>query len=217
METPLDRGPEYRAARQELRDNVNLNHAYEEAKLAVCERRHVGAVVAIGPSLVIVGTGYNGTPSGKPHCSFEEKGCERGLRSKEDVPPGGDYNAPGWKCSALHAEHNAILTAIEAVGRAALIGGTIYCTDEPCSQCATLIESVGITRIITRERLMREFGDRRDPKSVQHNLDLYPVEDEPVCERKGCGHFMSRHWDPAFLTHTSCTTGCGCWKPLRAA
>lgn len=215
MTTHVDRSPEYRAERRELRDRVNLNHAYEEARLAVCTRRHVGAVVAIGESLNIVGTGYNGTASGKPHCSFEEKGCERGLRSKEDVPPGGDYNAPGWTCSALHAEHNAILTAIEAVGRERLRGGTIYITDEPCPQCAALIESVGITRIVTRERLMREFGDRRDPELVQHNKDLYPVDDPEICERQGCGHVLSRHRQRYPEAYGRCRAGCGCWEPLR--
>jgi dCMP deaminase len=214
VESPLDRGPEYRAARRELRDKVNLNHAYEEASLAICTRRQVGAFVAIGPSLVVVGTGYNGTPPGKPHCSFEEKGCERGLRSKEEVPPGGDYNAPGWTCKALHAEHNAILTAVEAVGRPALAGGTIYITDEPCPQCATLIESVGITRIITRERLMREFGDRRDPKSVKRNKELCPVGDPEICERQGCGHVLTRHRKQLMDPYGRCQAGCGCWAPL---
>lgn len=215
MTETMERSPEYRAARRALRDRVNLNHAYEEAQLAVCERRHVGAVVAIGPALVIVGTGYNGTPPGKPHCSFEEKGCERGLRSKEDVPPGGDYNAPGWRCSALHAEHNAILTAIEAVGRASLKDSTIYITDEPCPQCLALIESVGIPRIITRERLMREYGDKRDPEMVHHNKNLYPIDDPAVCERIGCAHVLGSHWDVNKRVHTHCRFGCGCWEPLK--
>jgi dCMP deaminase len=213
----MDRGHEYRNARNELRDLVNLGHAEGESRMAICTRRHVGAVVVSGgPTPRVLGTGYNGTGPGKPHCSFEEKGCERGLRSKEDVPPGGDYNAPGWRCSAIHAEHNAILMAIEAHGREALQGATLYCTDEPCPQCSVLIEAVGIVRVVTRARLMAEWGDQRDPKFVETNKSLYPVDDPPVCERKGCGHFIGRHvFDSGAGTHTSCMVGCGCWAPLK--
>jgi dCMP deaminase len=215
MERPVERGPEYEQQRKELRDKVNLKHAHGEAEMAICTRRHVGAVITAGSPPNIVGTGYNGTGSGKPHCSFEEKGCERGLRSKEDVPPGGDYNAPGWRCSAIHAEHNAVLQAVAAVGREALKGATIYITDEPCPQCEALIGAMGITRIVTRERLMREWGDNRDPRSIAYNTDRYPVDDPPVCERRGCGHVLTSHWDPTTRQHTHCRFKCGCWEPLK--
>jgi deoxycytidylate deaminase len=212
----LDRGPDYRTARDELRDQVNLEHAEGEARMAICTRRHVGAVVvSAGPTPRILGTGYNGTGPGKPHCSFEEKGCERGLRSKEDVPPMGDYNTPGWRCSAIHAEHNAILMAIEAFGREALRGAALCCTDEPCPQCAVLIEAVGIVRVVTRKRLMYADGDVRDPRLVETNKALYPVDSMPVCERKGCGHFIGRHaYDEKTKQHGVCVVGCGCESPL---
>jgi deoxycytidylate deaminase len=214
MEPPVERGPEYKRQRKELRDRINLGHAYAEAEMAICVRRHVGAVIVGGTPPRILGTGYNGTGPGKPHCSFEEKGCERGLRTKEEVPPGGDYNQPGWRCSGIHAEHNAVLQAIEAVGKAALRGATSFCTDEPCMQCAVLLDSLGI-QVVTRQRLMEEYGDDRDPKHVEHNKNLYPVDDPPVCERRGCGHVLASHWDPNTRQHTHCRTGCGCWEPLK--
>lgn len=217
------------------RDAINLAHAILESRMAVCTRRQVGAVITAGDPPHIIGTGYNGTGSGKPHCSTTEKGCERGLRSTADVPPGGDYNAPGWRCSAVHAEHNAVLGAIEAVGKAALRGATLYSTDAPCSQCAVLIEAVGIARVITPEDVPAVQLDRLlrmpvlGPKTphLPHQVDLsfvdrnrvkarFPLDDPPICERKGCGHLIGHHlYDKPTDTHSTCTIGCGCQELLR--
>jgi dCMP deaminase len=211
MTTPVDRGPEYREARQKLRDDINLNHAFEEARTAICTRRHVGSVIVGGNPPHILGTGYNGTGPGKPHCSFEEKGCERGLKSKEEVPPGGDYNTPGWRCSGIHAEHNAILQAVEAFGKAALVGATIYVTDEPCAQCSVLIEAMGITRVVTRERLSEALLDEVDPEFVKHNAGCGAGGGIPVCERVGCGHAVGDHWDVKKREYGECQAAfCKC-------
>lgn len=86
----------------------------------------------------VIGQGYNGVPSGKTHCI--DGGCPRGLMGPE-VPPGSDYNL--YPCKALHAEHNAILQA----GMESCRGATIYVTEEPCLQCSSLIEHVGIKEI----------------------------------------------------------------------
>lgn len=207
----LNRGPRYQADRQLLRDRINLDHARLESEFAVCTRRQVGAVIRAGVApYFILGTGYNGTGSGKPHCSFEEKGCERGLRSKEDVPPGSDYNAPGWRCAAIHAEHNAILQAIEAGGREALRGATIYVTDDPCAQCSALITAMGITRVVTPNRLKKETEEIRDPEFVEFNRrGEFGIV--PVCERIGCGHTIGDHWDPKAHEYAGCRfTGCVC-------
>lgn len=103
---------------------------------STCSRRQVGAVVVKNNR--VIGQGYNGVSSGKKHCF--DGGCPRGLMGPE-VPPGSDYNL--YPCKAIHAEHNAILQA----GMDSCRGATIYVTEEPCLQCSSLIEHVGIKEI----------------------------------------------------------------------
>lgn len=40
-----------------------------------------------------------------------------------------------------------------------------------------------------------------------------PVDDPPVCERRGCEHLIRLHWDPTTRTHGHCAT-CGCPGPV---
>lgn len=105
---------------------------------AACTRRKVGAVVVKDKE--VIGSGYNGAPSGEPHCT--DGGCPRGKMGYDEVPASADYNV--FPCVAIHAEHNAILAA----GKAACRGATIYVTAEPCGQCAVLIRHVGITKVV---------------------------------------------------------------------
>ncbi len=102
-----------------------------------CERRKVGAVI-VNPDRRIVGTGYNDSPAGGPHCI---DGCPRALSS---VKPGSDYSSGPGRCIAIHAEANAIIWA----GRDACAGATLYCTEVPCYDCARLIRAAGIVRYV---------------------------------------------------------------------
>lgn len=108
------------------------------AARSTCTRRQVGAVLVKNNK--VIGNGYNGVPSGKLHCV--DGGCLRGTLSYDEVPAGADYNA--FPCSAIHAEHNAILQA----GMAACRGAVLYVNETPCQQCANLIEHVGIEKVI---------------------------------------------------------------------
>jgi dCMP deaminase len=92
------------------------------AKRSTCLRRQVGCVIVRGAR--IAGLGYNGAPSGFPHCTPET--CN------EEQP-----------CTAtIHAEANAIVWA-----HGPLSGAVVYCTDEPCLECSKLIVSAGITTV----------------------------------------------------------------------
>ena len=105
---------------------------------STCSRRKVGAVVVKDKQ--VIGQGYNGVATGRTHCV--DGGCPRGKLSRDDCPPGADYNL--FPCYAIHAEHNAILQA----GIAACAGATIYVTDKPCQQCTNLIEHAKIGRVV---------------------------------------------------------------------
>lgn len=104
---------------------------------ADCRRSRVGAVV-VGPDHRVVSTGYNGSPPGAASCLAGE--CPRGLLTQAQCPSGSDYG----NCIALHAERNAVLFAQPS----RLIGSTLYVTREPCPDCAELINSVGIVRVV---------------------------------------------------------------------
>ena len=119
-------------------DETFLAIAQIWADRSTCSRRKVGAVVVKDKK--VLGQGYNGVASGKPHCI--DGGCPRGQLSYSEVGPGADYNQ--FPCYAIHAEHNAILQA----GLERCVGATLYVTDEPCQQCSNLIEHAKIGRVV---------------------------------------------------------------------
>jgi len=108
------------------------------ARRSTCLRRNIGAVVVKDKR--ILSTGYNGAPTGLPHCA--EVGC---LRERLGVPSGERYEI----CRGLHAEQNALLQA--ARHGISLEGSTIYSTTEPCGTCAKMLINAGIRRIVYME------------------------------------------------------------------
>lgn len=100
------------------------------AKRATCLRRGVGCVITDEKGYAI-STGYNGTPSGMPHCS--ELGCCSNSAVGENLD----------SCNAIHAEQNAIarLSKHEQAH-------TLYCSTEPCTSCLKLILVTGVKRVV---------------------------------------------------------------------
>ena len=87
----------------------------------------------------ILGTGYNGVPSGMKHCI--DGGCPRSLNN---VKSGTPYDYGPGTCYAIHAEANALLHS----DRSARNGGTIYINGAPCFGCAKLISTSGLKRLV---------------------------------------------------------------------
>lgn len=85
----------------------------------------------------ILATGYNGAPSGLPHC--QDVGC---LREALAVPPGERHEI----CRGIHAEQNAILQA--ALYGVSIKGATLYSTHQPCILCAKMAINSGIRQIV---------------------------------------------------------------------
>ena len=120
------------------RDLMFLTWAALGAPLfSTCSRRNYMAII-VAPNGRVVGTGYNGAPSSMRHCI--DGGCPRGLG---DVPSGPPYD----NCIAVHAEANAIMFSPVESRR----GGTLYVTGVPCSDCAKLIASSGVARLVYLE------------------------------------------------------------------
>lgn len=118
------------------------------ARRSTCLRRSIGAVLVRDKR--ILATGYNGAPSGLPHCT--EVGC---ARERLGVPSGERQEM----CRGLHAEQNALIQA--ARHGISVQGSSIYCTTEPCSLCAKMLINAGICRIVYRDpypdKLSREL------------------------------------------------------------
>ena len=115
---------------------------------STCLRRAVGALIV--KNRRILTTGYNGTPSGITHC--EAGGC---LREKMKVPSGKRHEL----CRGLHAEQNAIIQA--ALYGVDIHGGTLYCTNQPCSICAKMLINAGIKEVVMEsgypDEMAKEF------------------------------------------------------------
>lgn len=113
------------------KDEWFMEIAQVTAKRATCPRRQVGAVI-VDARGYILSTGYNGLPSGFPHCI--EQSC------------GGAHFPSGQgldKCQALHAEQNAIARLKEPFA-----ADTMYVTTAPCMSCTKLALATSIKRIV---------------------------------------------------------------------
>ena len=106
-----------------------MDTAWRWAAEGTCQRLRVGAVLALDERTVA--TGYNGAPSGLPHCTHD-------LSASFD---------PEDRCkNAVHAEANVIAFAAK-YGRSTN-GTTLYITHAPCYACSGLLISSGIRRVV---------------------------------------------------------------------
>ena len=127
-------------------DQYFMDIAKQVATRATCDRKHVGAVIVRGRT--ILSTGYNGSIRGLPHC--------------DDV---GHMMENGHCVATVHAEANAIIQA--ATNGVGIDGATIYTTASPCWPCFKLIANAGLVRIV--------YGEfYRDPRifEIASRLDL---------------------------------------------
>ena len=126
-------------------DEYFMTIAEDVSRRSTCLRRRVGAILVVDRRLLA--TGYNGAPSGVPHCA--ETGC---LRERMAVPSGERQEL----CRGLHAEQNAIIQAAKHGVR--IDGATLYTTLHPCSMCAKMAINAGVRRIVCREDYPDDLG-----------------------------------------------------------
>jgi dCMP deaminase len=113
------------------RDELCMQIAHLVAQRGTCSRAQVGAVIARDGR--VLATGYNGPPSGFPHCT-DPDGCT-----------GADRKSNEGCLRAVHAEANAI--AYSARHGIATEGASLYCSHLPCRKCAELIINAGIVLV----------------------------------------------------------------------
>lgn len=119
-------------------DEYFLEIARTTATRATCMARQHGAVIVRDRR--IVATGYDGGPSGYPHC--DEGGCPRAASVTAGTV---DDDAA---CIAIHAEANALLFSTPEERD----GATLYGTGAPCFACAKLIANSGVREVVARDR-----------------------------------------------------------------
>ena len=105
------------------------------AARSTCSRAKGGATIVRGKS--ILATGYNGAPSGMPHCS------EVGCLVVESTTPDGETEENCFR--TIHAEINAIAQA--AKNGTAIEGASVYITHSPCVHCLKTMVNTGIEAI----------------------------------------------------------------------
>lgn len=105
-----------------------------------CTRRQVGAVI-FSKSGRVIGTGYNGYPSGDTGCLAG--GCARGKFSHDQIAPDSPYVGGDIICNALHAEENVLLL----VGLEDSRDGTLYVSAKPCPNCERFISGAFLAEV----------------------------------------------------------------------
>jgi len=102
---------------------------------ATCPVRQVGAVFVDPVTQVVLATGFNGSPRGTPHCGNACYERKHGDRTSE--------------CRAIHAEMNGLLSAART--STALNESFVYCTLNPCVNCARALIQANIRRVVYSE------------------------------------------------------------------
>ena len=122
---------------------------------STCCRMQVGAVLVKEGR--VISMGFNGVPSGQKHCEehfkevynkdFKEKYLcwQDFLKAKDFFDIHGQFSND----NELHAEQNAILFA--AKNGIATQGAVLYATDSPCINCAKIIITAGISRVLFKK------------------------------------------------------------------
>lgn len=105
-----------------------MDIAHNWSGLSTCNRGEVGCVIVDGQGFAI-SAGYNGAPSGAPHCTTH--GC---------------YMEGEHCIRSIHAEMNAIITA--ARKGIALDGATCVTTKRPCIRCLQALAQAGVKTVV---------------------------------------------------------------------
>jgi dCMP deaminase len=119
---------------------------------ASCLGSKIGAVLVLNNR--VIGTGYNGTPSGFPNCDEKEKGCvrcyDRWLEKQGRVAEMSDPTHTAGqaldRCICVHAEQNAFITA--ARYGIHVEDAFLYTTLNPCFNCLKEAIQAGVKRIV---------------------------------------------------------------------
>lgn len=114
------------------------------AARASCDRGRSGAVFVRDND--VLSTGYVGAPPGLPDCYQAGHLMETHMVPNPQV---GNMEFSHEHCvRTIHAEQNGIIRA--ARNGVSLRGATVYCTMEPCRNCAMSLIALGVKRVVAK-------------------------------------------------------------------
>lgn len=116
-------------------DEYFMTITRQVSERSTCTRAKVGAIIVRDRN--ILATGYNGSPSGAPHCL--DVGC---LMFKTIDPDGTEDE---YCFRTIHAEMNALTQA--AKHGSTVRDADLYCTHSPCYHCFKVLMNTGLRRI----------------------------------------------------------------------
>lgn len=138
------------------------------AQLSSAKRAKVGAIIVKENRIISIG--YNGMPSGwtneceetitwndVPH--MREKYLEDGA-VMHSSPHGNTWSRLKTKPEVLHAETNAIAKVAQSNDNCK--GAHLFCTHEPCIECAKLIHQSGIAKVYFKNTYKADKGSGRE-------------------------------------------------------
>jgi len=108
-------------------DSYFMKIAAAVSERSTCDRAYVGCVLVLEKRILT--TGFNGSPSGQPHCD-----------------EAGHLMVDGHCVRTIHAETNAIIQA--ALHGVSTKGATCYVTHFPCINCTKVLINAGIVRLV---------------------------------------------------------------------
>lgn len=108
-------------------DSYFMKIAYAVSERSTCDRALVGCVLVLDKRILT--TGFNGSPTGQPHC--------------DEV---GHLLVEGHCVRTIHAETNAIIQA--ALHGVSTRGCSCYVTHFPCINCTKVLINAGISRLV---------------------------------------------------------------------
>lgn len=151
-------------------DTYFMDIAFMASTRSRCGRRKVGAVLVQGKKLL--GTAYNGAPSGVPDC--EEAGCMLVEEYEKKVLESGEEQIiKKQRCvRTIHAEQNLLLFT----DRSDREGATVYVTDQPCWTCANMLANSGIKEIVYNREYPKD-QDKVDELMKQKGIIVRQLAD----------------------------------------
>lgn len=142
-------------------DSYFMKIAFAVSERSTCDRALVGCVLVRDKRILT--SGFNGSPSGQPHC--------------DEV---GHLLVEGHFVRTIHAETNAIIQA--ALHGVSTRDSTCYVTHFPCINCTKALINAGIVRLVYHfayrvDENALDFLDRARMEIVQ--LDMDPNHNTP--------------------------------------
>jgi len=138
-------------------DSYFMKIAAAVSERSTCDRAQVGCVLVLEKRILT--TGFNGSPTGQPHCD-----------------EAGHLMVDGHCVRTIHAETNAIIQA--ALHGVSTKGATCYVTHFPCINCSKALINAGISRLVYTNSYRIDEHALNFLKAA--NIEIVQIDSQPA-------------------------------------